>query len=238
MLREHRCDEPNLGPRGKGSLDLGLGYIMKKLLVAAASAAVLLAAGGANAAITVQYWVNQTAVAQNATIANILALGAASGTGIVSALNFSTSQSASISVDAWLGTSTGANGSHVLDNTVFLFTGSTFLNAGANNFTIAHDDGAQLSVAGIAGFPLNVPGPTSPVTTAFSVTAPSAGNYNFTLSYGECCSGPAVLQIGTGPGATPFGAPTPEPATWGLMLLGFGGLGAMLRRRRSAALTA
>jgi hypothetical protein len=31
---------------------------------------------------------------------------------------------------------------------------------------------------------------------------------------------------------------TPEPATWGLMLVGFGGLGAMLRRRRSAALTA
>jgi hypothetical protein len=32
-------------------------------------------------------------------------------------------------------------------------------------------------------------------------------------------------------------SPTPEPATWGLMLLGFGGLGAALRsRRRSAAL--
>jgi hypothetical protein len=30
----------------------------------------------------------------------------------------------------------------------------------------------------------------------------------------------------------------PEPATWGLMLVGFGGLGAMMRRRRSVALTA
>lgn len=28
-------------------------------------------------------------------------------------------------------------------------------------------------------------------------------------------------------------APAPEPASWGLMLLGFGGLGALLRRRRS-----
>ena len=26
----------------------------------------------------------------------------------------------------------------------------------------------------------------------------------------------------------------PEPATWGLMIMGFGGLGAMLRRRRAA----
>lgn len=28
----------------------------------------------------------------------------------------------------------------------------------------------------------------------------------------------------------------PEPAAWALMLLGFGGLGAVLRRRRAAAL--
>jgi hypothetical protein len=30
----------------------------------------------------------------------------------------------------------------------------------------------------------------------------------------------------------------PEPATWGLMLMGFGGLGAMMRRRRAMALAA
>jgi hypothetical protein len=33
-------------------------------------------------------------------------------------------------------------------------------------------------------------------------------------------------------GAIPTGAP--EPATWGLMLVGFGGLGAVMRRRRAA----
>src|SRR5881394_3359013 len=193
---------------------------MRKVLLGLATSAALLAAGAANAAINVSYWVNQSAVAQNATIANILALGAASGTGVVNALNFSTNQSASITVDQWLGVSTTGAGSHILDNTVFLFSGTTFLNAGVNNFSIAHDDGVQLHVNGIAGFPLNAPGPTSPVTTAFSVTAPSAGNYNFQLSYGECCSGPAVLQIGT-LGAATFGA-APEPAAWGLMLVGFG----------------
>jgi hypothetical protein len=30
----------------------------------------------------------------------------------------------------------------------------------------------------------------------------------------------------------------PEPATWGLMIAGFGGMGAVLRRRRALGLTA
>jgi len=34
------------------------------------------------------------------------------------------------------------------------------------------------------------------------------------------------------------GSPTPEPATWGLMVAGFGGLGASLRLRRKAAIVA
>ncbi|HEY2752078.1 PEPxxWA-CTERM sorting domain-containing protein, partial [Phenylobacterium sp.] len=212
-------------------LVLGEDHMRKVLLGLAASSAILVA-GAANAAVTVQYWVNQTAVAQNATIANVTGLGTPSGTGSVSTFNFSTSNSPGTSIDTWLGISTGINGSHALDNTVFLFTGSTFLHAGVNNYTIEHDDGVQLSVGGISGFPLNAPGPTPPESTAFSITAPSAGNYSFTLSYGECCEGPAVLQILPGAGATPFGSPTPEPATWGLMLAGFGAMGAALRSRR------
>lgn len=50
-----------------------------------------------------------------------------------------------------------------------------------------------------------------------------------------------TLGLGSwGPGTTisidvTFGSGTPEPATWAMMLLGFGGLGAVLRRRRAFA---
>ncbi|HEY2356989.1 MAG TPA: hypothetical protein VGH86_06045, partial [Phenylobacterium sp.] len=71
---------------------------MRKLLLGLAASSALLVASAANAAITVQYWVNQTAVAQNATIANVTGLGAASGTGTVSALNFSTNNSPGTSI--------------------------------------------------------------------------------------------------------------------------------------------
>jgi hypothetical protein len=36
--------------------------------------------------------------------------------------------------------------------------------------------------------------------------------------------------------AVTVAAPAPEPATWAMLLMGFGGLGAMLRRRRAPAL--
>ena len=54
--------------------------------------------------------------------------------------------------------------------------------------------------------------------------------YNFQLSYGECCAGPAEL-IWSFRGA-PVGGAVPEPATWAMMLLGFGGIGFAMRRGR------
>ena len=47
-----------------------------------------------------------------------------------------------------------------------------------------------------------------------------------------------IAVYGTGKKDTPFEAPVPEPATWAMMIMGFGGVGSMLRRRRSSALTA
>ncbi|MBS0362344.1 MAG: PEPxxWA-CTERM sorting domain-containing protein [Proteobacteria bacterium] len=57
--------------------------------------------------------------------------------------------------------------------------------------------------------------------TSVTFTAVDGGNGN-----------PFLAALTTSSGAVP------EPATWALMLAGFGGLGALLRRRRAAALVA
>ena len=44
-----------------------------------------------------------------------------------------------------------------------------------------------------------------------------------------------VAQIASLTSTNPVGGGIPEPATWTMMILGFGGLGALLRRRRKHA---
>ena len=190
--------------------------------------AALTLAGSAQAQVAVSAWTGQPAAAGNATIAQAGTLGPANLTTSVSGINFSTGDSDSTTLGTWLGNP--ALSSTTLDNSYMLFTGSIFLTAGANPFTIAHDDGVQLSLDGGIGLALDDAGPTPPTTTPFTIMAPSTGTYNFTLAYGECCGGPAVLQW-----LYPTGAPVggvPEPATWAMMLLGFGGIGLAMRKRR------
>jgi hypothetical protein len=185
-------------------------------------------------AVNVQVWTNvPTSVSQNATLGQAAGLGAANVTATVGGINFSTSNSAATTVGTWLGDPLIS--SAILNDAYMIFTGDIFLNSGVNAFTIAHDDGLQLSLDGGIGLVVNTPGPTAPTTTAFNIIAPSAGTYHYTMSYGECCAGPAVLQwlYTTG---QPVGNAVPEPATWAMMLLGFAGIGLVVRKRNSAVL--
>jgi hypothetical protein len=114
------------------------------------------------------------------------------------------------------------------DNSHITIQGVLALHAGINQLTLTHDDGVRLQLNGsvVSGF---TPGPISPTTETVNFNAGAGGNFAFILDYNECCSGPAVLQFQVN-GAT-VGA-VPEPATWGMMLLGFAGLGFAFRQSR------
>lgn len=204
---------------------------MKNLVLAGVAAAAMVPFA-AQAAVTVSIYTDQVGAAQDATIDQAAGL-TADATVSVGAINFATGNSDATTIGDFLnnpaGLSAGVAG-HVLDNTYFLFTGSTYLHAGDNTFVVPHDDGVQLDIAGF-GRVIDQPGPTAAVDSPFTVTATTAGLYSFTLAYGECCGGPAVLGFTVND--APVGG-TPEPGTWALMLAGFGLVGTSLRRRVKA----
>jgi hypothetical protein len=202
--------------------------------VLAAVASTLLFAGTARAQVAVSIWTNQSTAAGNATLAQATTLngGVPNATTTVSAINFDSGNTNGYTIGGFLNNPAGLSSSIAtasLDNTYMLLTGQIFLNAGINSFVVSHDDGLQLNVDGI-GMVVNQPGPTSPVDTPFNVNNPgSAGLFNFELSYGECCGPPARLVFAIN--GSPVGS-VPEPATWAMMLLGFGGIGFAMRHRR------
>jgi hypothetical protein len=90
--------------------------------------------------------------------------------------------------------------------------------------SFSHDDGASVYLDGalspLAG---TTSGETSVVTENVTLTA---GSHDLTLFYVSGNGTPSVLNFSS-PGSVP------EPASWALMIAGFGGLGAALRRKRA-----
>lgn len=221
-------------------------------------ALLLVGAGQANAAlITGSVWAPSQPAATNATIANQPAGPADvtftenSGT----AMNFRSNGFSQFPFDdysintflthggpvTYTSGATFANTFNSLNNAYFLFTGSVFLNAGSNALAITHDDGVQLKIDTVSGFPIDSPGTTPPITSNGTANVASAGFYNFTLSYGESVGPPAVLEFkvnGNDVISTPTPA-TPEPSTMISGAIGvLAGLGWGWNRRRRAKVAA
>jgi hypothetical protein len=182
--------------------------------------------------VTGNLWHVPEAISQAATVANVPGTTPYVTFSVNAPFNFS---GTSVSVGTWLASS-GAFGiaentagtlASLMDNgtfgTLLSFTGQVTVTNG-QMFTVTHDDGLTLIIGGVdLGFSS---GPTSPTTSTATYTGPS-GTFAFQLVYGECCGGPAVLQVDL-----PFTAAVPEPETYALMMAGLAALGFVARRRR------
>jgi hypothetical protein len=206
--------------------------IMRNLFIGGALA--LLASSSLANANTLQgsIWENQPGAAGNATIANIPNT-APNVTFTINSPIFMTSGNA-YTIQEFLASQpggfsvqTGASElPNTLGNTFFEFTGTVSVTNG-QTFTAGHDDGLQLKIGNL--LVIDTPQPTSFAVTTVTYNGPS-GNLPFVLVYGECCGPPAALEI-----SLPLSSAVPEPATWGMMLLGFAGLGFAFRQSRRKA---
>jgi hypothetical protein len=209
---------------------------MRKSIVATALAGALVWTGVGTAqanTISGNLWHVPEATSQNAIPANVPGVAPDVTFQVNSPFNF---LGTSVTVGTWLGNgsafniveNTAGTLASLMDNgsqgTLLEFLGFVTVTNG-QTFTVTHDDGLTLIIGGIdLGFN---PGPTAPITSVATYTGPS-GNFPFQLVYGECCGGPAVLQVDL-----PFSdiPGVPEPSTWLLFGSGLAGLAAWKRKQ-------
>ena len=114
--------------------------------------------------------------------------------------------------------------------TTFFRLSTEYTSASSISGSFTHDDGATIYVDG--NFAGGSPGETSQVTQAYSLPG-GGGVHNLNVYYVTGNGTPSILSFE--PRITTFSGGVPEPATWALMITGFGAAGAMLRRKRATA---
>jgi PEP-CTERM motif len=210
-----------------------------RILSLACVAALVATAGTAHAdnIIFGTVWQNQAPFV-NLTTPLAAPVGAASATFTVNGIDFNSNNTGNgYTVGGFLtsGGNTVSNQSagfagiagNTLNNTIYEFTGTTFLAAGT--YDVTHDDGVYVFLNGGPNvLPSDSGFPTAADTEHFTIA--TAGNYSFMIEYTEINGAPGVLEA-------PFAAvpaQTPEPSS--IVLLGSGLLAAAgVVRRRIAA---
>ncbi|WP_308515434.1 FxDxF family PEP-CTERM protein [Sphingomonas flavescens] len=194
---------------------------MRKLFMAAASAAALALSSGANAAVVVN-----AGTVTNLNNPNPSAPGSVQVEDGVTTINFGLNPI----------TDTSFTSSFILNNTL---AGIYSVSTSTSSPGVTFSGGTMTQLLGCAAdftgcttgavFSLLVgtgPVPPAGTTLYLAPTQLAAGNYRLTVN-------------GTGPGNGSFTGnvtirpAVPEPATWAMMLLGFGATGLMMRRRRT-----
>jgi len=120
------------------------------------------------------------------------------------------------------------------DNVDFFLTAilsGTFTGHGATSLTVSSDDDALVYLDGLYVGGL---GGVHGTTTAVLDLGNLAGNHSLKVFYADRARVDAKLAL-TGIGLDDLGPGVPEPATWAMMILGFGAAGGMLRRRKGLA---
>ncbi|OHB30868.1 MAG: hypothetical protein A2790_09370 [Phenylobacterium sp. RIFCSPHIGHO2_01_FULL_69_31] len=221
---------------------------LKPLYALAGAAAIAMAAGSANAAVTfIGYQADlnagETLVTDfdgGATLGD-LALGSdfsLTGTGVLfTGSTAKLSAAPALSPDSWDETqylSIQKNQSVTLD-TPLLSSISFYIGSldRFNSFTFSLADGTSQVVTGaiLAALPgMDANGSQTSFTTNGRLTF----SFDSAITAVTMASGNYSLEIGD-IGAIFAGAAVPEPATWAMMILGFGGVGTLMRRRRAMA---
>ena len=138
----------------------------------------------------------------------------------------------------------GGTFSFTTTSAIFVPSLSTFFAAGSNLLSGTFGGASILTLGGIGGFSAATSGGDTlgfvsdfldfGATTDRSMDVSLGGvSPGFSSLSGAALSGFTATGRGTFSYDAPALTPVPEPATWGLMILGFGVLGARLRRRRS-----
>jgi len=134
---------------------------------------------------------------------------------------------------------TGVYGGHLLTNGVTNLLSGVFTNAwiqgggGSGSTNVAVGNGGSASyTSDIEHFAHLIPGTQE---FAFNLLAAQFGAVGCPVAGGTCTKALNSFRANGG-GNFSFLASAPEPATWGLMMVGFGGLGMVLRNRRRTAI--